>query len=94
MAAEPDDSKLYYDPAVAGKPVEADGGSLLDAGDEGFTVNAATREAFAGILTGRRMDVGDPPWRWLEIGDLTEMPPSFTARTVWCEESFIYFVDE
>jgi hypothetical protein len=84
----------FFDPSVAGKAVEADGGSLADAERDGLTVVAATREMFAGILTGRRLDLGNPPWRWLEIGDLTQMPPGFTARTVWCEESFIYFLDE
>lgn len=94
MAAPDDEHLPYYDAAIAGRRVEADGGTLLDAVREGLTVNAATRETFAGVLTGRRLDVGDPPWRWLEIGDLTDMPPGFTARTVWCEESFIYFVED
>jgi hypothetical protein len=94
MPGSDQDSQPYYDAAIAGRPVEADGGSLVDGVHEGLTVSAATREAFRGILTGRRMDIGEPPWRWLEIGDLSEKPENFAARTVWCEESFIYLLDE
>lgn len=77
----------YHDPSIAGLRVEADGGNAE------IGSRFASREVFRGTLTGQRMDVGDPPWRWLEIGDLTEKPDEFEDETVWCEESFIYYLD-
>lgn len=82
-----DDAILFFDPQLAGQRVEADGGNAE------IGSRFASRETFRGTLTGRRMDQGDPPWRWLEIGELTEKPETFEGDTVWCEESFIYFLD-
>jgi hypothetical protein len=30
----------------------------------------------------------------MEIGELTDKPADFDSGTVWCEESYIYFLDE
>jgi len=76
--------RYYFDPSVAGTRVQADGGNAA------VGSRLASREAFQGTLTGRRMDQGDPPWRWLEIGHLVEKPAGFQEETVWCEESYIY----
>lgn len=90
MTVSPDpnalDERYYFDPVVAGRRVQADGGNA--------TVGSrlASRETFEGTLTGRRMDHGDPPWRWLEIGSLVEKPADFTEESVWCEESYIYAI--
>ncbi|MFN0148679.1 MAG: hypothetical protein ACKVT1_19425 [Dehalococcoidia bacterium] len=86
-------STVYFDAAIAGKRVAADGGSEAVEGQHGGKFAVASREMFEGRLTGRRMDDGDPPWRWLEIGDLAEKPEGFEDATVWCEESYIYALD-
>ena len=82
----PDDSsqRYYFDPSIAGKRVQADGGNAA------VGSRLASRESFEGTLTGRRMDEGDPPWRWFEIGMLVEKPDDFREESVWCEESYIY----
>jgi hypothetical protein len=85
--------RVYVDPAVAGLRVKADGGSEATDATHGGRVAHASREMFEGRLTGRRLDQGDPPWRWLEISDLTEKPAGFEEASVWCEESYIYYVD-
>ena len=77
--------KYYFDPHIAGVHVQADGGNAA------VGSRLASRETFEGTLTGQRMDEGDPPWRWLEIGDLTGKPDEFGDESVWCEESYIYF---
>ena len=46
------------------------------------------------MLFRSRMDEGDPPWRWLEIGELTAKPEDFGDDSVWCEESYIYFLED
>lgn len=77
----------YFDGAIAGVRVQADGGNA-EVGSR-----FASREMFEGCLTGRRMNVGDPPWRWLEIGELTAKPADFGEDFVWCEVSYIYPMD-
>ena len=77
--------RYYFDPAIVGMRVQADGGNAA------IGSRLASRETFEGTLTGQRMDEGDPPWRWLEIGELTGKPEGFGEDSVWCEESYIYF---
>ena len=74
----------YFDETLAGLRVQADGGNAA------VGSRLASRETFAGRLTGRRMDEGNPPWQWLEVGELTERPDDFTDDCVWCELSYIY----
>jgi hypothetical protein len=87
------DAVVYFDDSIAGKRVQADGGAEATDAAHGGKFAVASREMFEGRLTGRRLDQGDPPWRWLEIGDLTDKPAHFEDETVWCEESYVYFID-
>ena len=79
---------ITVDPTLRGKVVEADGGATLEVNS-----NFASRASFKGTLTGRRLRQGDPPWNWLEIGNLTLKPDDFEEEFVWCEESYIYDID-
>ena len=79
---------ITVDPGLRGKVVEADGGATLE-----LNSNFASRASFKGTLTGRRLQQGDPPWNWLEIGNLTLKPDDFEEEFVWCEESYIYDID-
>ena len=78
------DAELSFDESLAGRRAEADGGSHVPG------TNFAARQAFAGTLTGRRMSQGDPPWHFLELGDLTEKPEGFGHDRVWCHEGDVY----
>ena len=78
---------ITFDPSLAGRPVEADGGS------EAAGQKHAGREEYEGTLTGRRLSQGDPPWVFLEVGDLTQKPPEMDQDTVWCDAEYIYFRD-
>lgn len=81
------DGTPYFDKTIVGIPVQADGGNAAVGSRFG------SREMFEGSLTGRRMDVGLPAWRWLEIGDLTSKPENFEEDFVWCEVSYVYPLD-
>ena len=78
--------RVWFDAALAGKRVLADGGAELPTG------GAAFRDSYEGVLTGRRFEEGDPPWRWLEIGQLANRPEGSEDEVVWCEEGFVYHV--
>ena len=80
--------RVWHDPSIAGKRVQADGGEEVPGSGAGY------RATFEGVLTGRRMEQGNPPWVWMELGQLTEAPDNFEDAYVWCEESYIYFLDE
>lgn len=86
--------RIYFDQTLAGRPVEADGGSDASDASGGDQVSRLSRETFAGTLTGRRFEQGSPPWKFLEIGQLTKQANSADGDTVWCEESYVYFMDE
>jgi hypothetical protein len=75
-----------FDPAVAGKRAECDGGSV-DA--EGH----ASREEFAGTLTGEYLEYGSPPQRWYLMAHLTFKPPYYDDDSVWCETGFLFVMD-
>lgn len=85
--ARADAPHIYFDAAIEGLAVAADGGHQIPGFQHGV------RESFEGALTGRRMNQGDPPWRLVEIADLTETPEDFEDRAVWCEENFVYPLD-
>ena len=80
--------RLSHDPEIVGLRVQADGGGWVPGTQFG------SRESFEGTLTGRRMEQGDPPWRWLELGNLTDAPEDFPQAFVWCEESYVFLVDD
>jgi hypothetical protein len=85
--------RIYFDETLAGRPVQADGGSDASDASHGDQVARISRETFEGKLTGRRFDQGDPPWRFMEVGNLKK-PDGSEGDTVWCEESYVYFMDE
>jgi hypothetical protein len=80
--------RVWEDPSLRGRRVEADGGEAVPGTGAGY------RATFRGRLTGRRLEQGDPPWTWFELGELTERPADFESLYVWCEESYVYFLDE
>jgi hypothetical protein len=75
-----------FDPELAGKRAECDGGSV-DA--EGH----ASREEFAGTLTGVFMEHGSPPTRWYLMMALTLKPPYYEQDSVWCEQGFLFVME-
>ena len=79
---------VTHDPALAGRRVEADGGGWVESAGAGY------RATFTGTLTGRRLAQGDPPWVWMELGELTEAPDDFEDAYVWVEQSYVYFLDK
>ena len=79
--------QITLDSELVGKHVEADGGTQVG------NTNFASRAAFEGVLTGRKIVQGDPPWYWLEIGQLSVKPDDFEDEFVWCEESYVYSLD-
>ena len=82
-----DSSQSSPDSELVGRRAEADGGTQVG------NTNFASRAAFEGVLTGRKIVQGDPPWYWLEIGQLSVKPDDFEDEFVWCEESYVYFID-
>ena len=77
-----------FDPDVAGRRAECDGGGPV-AG-----THFAGRQDFTGTLTGEYVDHGDPPWRWYLLGDLSRRPEGYLADPVWCESGSLFFIDE
>lgn len=77
-----------FDPTMAGKRAECDGGRGVPG------TQLAGREEFAGTLTGVFVDHGDPPWRWYQLGDLTLKPDGYPYEAVWCEAGNLFLVDE
>ena len=71
----------------AGRKAECDGGRPV------IGNRYATREEFAGTLTGEYVDHGDPPWRWYLMVDLTRKPDGYEDEAVWCEEGLLFLVD-
>ena len=85
---EPLPARQGFDPKMAGKKAECDGGGPLDG------TRYATREHFAGILTGDYVDHGDPPWRWYLMKDLSRKPDGYAWDSVWCESGSIYVTED
>ena len=75
-----------FDAQMAGLRAECDGGGPV-AG-----TRYASRQEFAGTLTGDYIDHGDPPWRWYLMTDLTRKPEGYTSDTVWCEAGMLFTV--
>ena len=83
------DVRYSFDETLAGKPRACEGGAAV----EGTPVGG--RATYVGVLTGRRFEQGDPPWRWLEmIGRSDDDPAAATNQLVWCEESFVFVEGE
>jgi len=81
---EPQPSEKGFDPEMADKTVECDGGGAI-AGTK-----FAGRQEFAGRATGEYVDHGDPPWRWYLVVDLTLKPEGYPGDSVWCESGSVY----
>ncbi len=75
-----------FDPAMAGVRAECDGGGPIG-------LRYASREEFAGILTGEYVDHGDPPWRWYLMKDLHRKPDHYPWDSVWCEQGNLFVVE-
>ena len=80
-------TKSGFDPQMAGKVADCDGG-----GPTGERY--ATREYFTGTLTGEYVDHGDPPWRWYRMTNFTQKPEGYAFDSVWCESGSLYLGDE
>ena len=87
-SSEPYPARAGFDPALAGRRAECDGGGPVAGGA------AAGREEFAGVLTGEYVDHGDPPWRWYRMISLSRKPPGYSWDAVWCESGSVFPVDE
>lgn len=88
MAQESTPREAGFDPEVAGKLAECDGGGAV------VGTRYAGREDFAGRLTGDYVDHGDPPWRWYLLTDLTLKPENYADTSVWCEKGNLFLVEE
>ena len=88
MRDAPLPTKPGFDAARAGKRAECDGGMAI-AG-----TRWATREEFAGTLTGEYVDHGDPRWRWYLLTNLVRSPEGYPGDAVWCESESLFVVDE
>jgi hypothetical protein len=85
---EPSAAVSGFDPAMAGRRAECDGGGPV------LGTRWAGRQEFAGTLTGEYVDHGDPPWRWYLMVDLTRKPEEYPADAVWCESGSLFLGDE
>ena len=88
MADEPLPASRGYDPSMADRQAECDGGGPT------ALARFAARQDFAGRLTGEYIDHGDPPWRWYLMIDLSRKPDGYAWDRVWCESGSIFLVDE
>ncbi len=77
-----------FDPEMAGKRAECDGGGPI-AG-----TRFAGRQEFTGTLTGEFIDHGDPPWRWYLMVDLTQKPEGYPSDAVWCESESVFILGD
>ena len=86
---EDEDIRYFFDESLMGRPCTCEGGAQIEG------TNYAGRVTYRGVLTGRRFEQGDPPWRWLELaGRSIDDHSGQGAQLVWCEESFVFFDDE
>jgi hypothetical protein len=80
-------AKKGFDTELAGRRAECDGGGPVGE-------RYASREEFAGVLSGEYMDHGNPPSRWYLMKDLSRKPERYAFDTVWCEQGNIFLMDE
>jgi hypothetical protein len=76
-----------FEPSVAGKTAECDGGDAIPG------TRLAGRQEFTGTLTGDYVDHGDPPWRWYLMRNLTRKPDQYQFEEVWCESESLFLSD-
>jgi hypothetical protein len=87
VAQEPLPTVTGFDPAVAGRYAECDGGGMVPG------TGLASREEFAGTLSGDYVDHGDPPWRWYLLTRLERRPEGYPGDAVWCESGNLFVVE-
>jgi len=80
--------RVGFDPEMAGKWAECDGGGPIQG------TRFAGRQEFAGRLTGEYVDHGDPPWRWYLMVDLKTKPGEYPGDAVWCEAGNLFLVED
>ena len=86
---EYEDIRYFFDESLTGRLCTCEGGAQIEG------TNYAGRVTYRGVLTGRRFEQGDPPWRWLELaGRSIDDHSGQGEQLVWCEESFVFFDDE
>jgi hypothetical protein len=85
---EPSPVRSGFDPALAGRRAECDGGGPI-AG-----TRFAGRQEFTGTLTGEYVDHGDPPWRWYLLADFSRKPEGYPGDAVWCESGSLFILDD
>ena len=84
-----DDVRYFFEDALVGRSCTCEGGSQIEGTD------FAGRVTYRGVLTGRKFEQGDPPWRWLELaGRSIDDHSGQGQQLIWCEESFVFFEDE
>ena len=83
--------RYAVDPAMTMRLAECDGGGPVRT-DSGQVVSM--RFLYRGRLTGVYFEEGEPPWRWYEMTDLSIKPPWHTDDSVWCEQGFLFLIDE
>ena len=84
---DPHPARQGFDATMAGKRAECDGGGPSGDG------RLASRQDFAGTLTGEYIDHGDPPWRWYLMVDLYRKPRGYAWDAVWCEAGNVFVID-
>jgi len=87
FVSDEDQLKVYFDPVLQGLRATCEGGEPASG-----VSKLAGRETYIGLLTGRWLEEGDPPWRWLELRVDQRTPDSNVelGTMVWCEESFVF----
>jgi hypothetical protein len=80
-------ARTGFDPGLAGRRAECDGGMAVPG------THLVARAEFAGVLTGDFVDHGHPPWRWLLMADLARKPEGWPADAVWCDAGMVFLVD-
>ena len=88
MAHDPTPAVRGFDPALAGKRAECDGGGPV------LGTRFAARQDFRGTLTGEYVDHGDPPWRWYLMTELVQRPDGYPDDAVWCESGNLFVLDD
>jgi len=80
-----EEMRLEFAPEYAGRQATCYGG-----GPAGPGLGFGSRATYVGQLSGRRMLFGDPPWTWLELGQISEQPEGFEDDRVWCDERNVF----
>jgi hypothetical protein len=87
VASQPLPAHQGFDPEMAGKRAECDGGGAIEG------TRFAVRQDFTGTLTGEYVDHGEPAWRWYLMVDLVQKPAGYPWDSVWCESGSIFLAD-